>query len=147
MKVFTQRIVFNLLTDYNSTTPTDFWTPTTGVHPEWDEFLADFDSKYPGAFPRTVNPLDYCITLDPPVYVIGKYWGGEESLSIATEWVTARTAKGWAPTTLITCDDNQHPTELPLVEILSPESVPYVEMYLKTGHYLASDPGTFVSAT
>jgi hypothetical protein len=146
MRVFTQRSIINLLAEH-STSTLDHWTAVAGNSPDWDELYEQFNSKYPGAFPRAVNPLDYCIVFDPPIFLVGKYWGGEETLSMATEWVTARNTMGWLPASVLTCDDNQHIAEFTAEQLLldlPPEYASIINGHVKVGHYLASNPDAFV---
>jgi hypothetical protein len=148
MRVFTQRIITNLLSEYINAP--NYWTASPGISPVWDELYDQFNSKYPGVFPGTANPLDYCIILGPPVYIIGKYWGGEETLGMATEWITARNSVGWMPATVLTCDDDQHPTEFTIEQLLlnwPPEYASAIDDHVKVGYYLPSDPDAFVLAT
>lgn len=148
MRVFTQRIQISL---GNIIVPTDMWLTRRGVLKFLDDFMDRFDAIYPGAIPTTVHPLDYTLVLNPEMYIVGRYWGDETVLSIAQEVSDARNSDpGFQNigirSTVITCNDSVHPTQMSLSEVGSAWSdlMHGFADFTIAGYYLGSDPTNFV---
>jgi hypothetical protein len=146
MRVFTQRFIINLINEYGNSTPNYWGLPQRGEKPEWDIFWESINADHPGLTPQGVHELDYTIVCTPTMYITGKYWGDETYLAAATDFVERRNDIYLSPpSALLTCNDNQHPVDLPIIDLCgSLGSRISLENYDKVGHYRASDPDNLV---
>ena len=132
MRVFTQRAQLELNPGWGKA--------IRGEHVWFDQLVAQFEMDHPNTFSWTDHPLDYCIVLSPVLYILGFYWGDESTLEAATQWV-----QGIGPHCVITCNDDQHPTELSLEALWANCSESLDAGHVITGYRLRSDPDNLVS--
>ena len=147
MRVFTQRFIISLLSEYGNTKPNQWNMPQRGAKPEWDTFWDSINADHPGLVPQGVHELDYTIVCSPTMYITGKYWGDETHLAAATDFVQRRNALySIPPSSLLTCNDDQHPADLTMSELSGSlnNNIDLVT-YDKIGHYRANDPDNLVS--
>jgi hypothetical protein len=119
MRVFTQR--FQIHTGQQS-----LLKPKRVEHPAHIPWMEDFLSKFPNVTETLLNEnhdLDYMIRFAPFLEVYGFYWGDESMLEAANAFVKAKLDSGLFSTEIssivLTCNDDQHPIDLQLTEILS----------------------------
>ena len=152
MRVFIQR----LLTESDLVAnggPTGGWVQRPiGDGGAFDQFVqAVTDRKFDPPIPTVADPLCYALKIreaggaELSYYLIGTYYGGDECLAAAYEYVEFKMEffRLMAPnrTTVIVCEDNEHPATNPnVIPILDRNS-----MLILEGYWLAGDPDTFVS--
>ena len=137
MRVFTQRF------QISSGEPWE--KPIVGADPAYadrDTVVTEFNTNFPGAI-LPDHPLDYHIVCDPPLDIFGYYWG--DKLEAARAFIRMKAESGAFVThnnNVISCDDDQHPTQLPIDQIypLHAESGSVIIKYR-----LRSDPDTWIS--
>ena len=152
MRVFIQR----LLTESDLVAnggPTGGWVQRTigdsGPGDQWVQAVADHNFDPP--IPTVADPLCYTLKIretggaELSYYLIGSYYGGDECLATAYEYVEFKFEffPLMAPnrTTVVVCEDDEHPATNPnVIPMLDRNSMLTLE-----GYWLASDPDTFVS--
>lgn len=137
-------------------TPQD-WAPRPFVVTRVDLVHAEFESKYPGMLPSTVNPLDFTLIIkhranETTRWIFGKFWGDETKLEPCQYLVDLRNNNhGYqmqnVKCRVLVCHDNQHPTDLSFSEICGPSTENFVDPteFVVQGYYRANDPYKFVT--
>jgi len=119
MRVFTQR--FQIETGTQT-----LLKPKRADYPAHIPWMEGFLSEFPNCetIVNSNHDLDYMIKFTPFLEVYGFYWGDESMAAAAHAFVKAKLDSGLFPgeisTIVLTCNDDQHPIELPLTELLNP---------------------------
>ena len=117
MRVFTQR--FQIHTGQQG-----IKKPNKADYPAHVPWMEGFLSEFPNCetIVESNHDLDYVIRFTPFLEVFGFYWGDESMLAAAQAFCKAKLDSGLFPTEIttivITCNDDQHPIDLQLTEIL-----------------------------
>jgi hypothetical protein len=152
MRVFIQRLLTESDLIANGG-PTGGWVQRQiGDGGAFDQFVqAVADRNFDPPIPTTADPLCYALKIQETggaeltYYLIGSYYGGEECLAAAYEYVEFK--REFFPlmainrTTVVVCEDDEHPSTHPNV-------IPTLDrnnMLTMVGYWLASDPDTYVS--